>query len=97
MLFGDVNQERIQLNEKTLWSGSPQDANNVEAPKTLNLIREALFKGDYKTANNLASQTQRDHFKNSSTSGQGANLQFGCFQTLGDLWLDFNKSGACLF
>lgn len=23
MVFGDVNQERIQLNEKSLWSGNP--------------------------------------------------------------------------
>jgi hypothetical protein len=31
MVFGDVNKERIQLNEKTLWSGSPSDNNNPEA------------------------------------------------------------------
>lgn len=94
MVFGDINQERVQLNEKTLWSGSPQDANNIEAPEFLDTIREALFDGDYKKAHALASQTQRDRFKNSSSSGQGANLQFGCFQTLGDLWIDFNRSGV---
>jgi alpha-L-fucosidase 2 len=33
MVFGDVNQERIQLNEETMWSGSPQDANNPESAK----------------------------------------------------------------
>ena len=31
MVFGDVNRERIQLNEKTLWSGSNTDNDNPEA------------------------------------------------------------------
>ena len=28
MVFGGVDEERIQLNEDSLWSGSPQDADN---------------------------------------------------------------------
>ena len=28
MVFGDVNKERIQLNEESMWSGSPSDNDN---------------------------------------------------------------------
>ena len=50
MVFGDVNHERIQLNEKTLWSGSPDDNNNPTAAKALGQIRQFLFEGKYKEA-----------------------------------------------
>src|SRR5450756_2272527 len=39
MVYGDVNRELIQLNEKTLWSGSPDDNNNPVAAETLVKIR----------------------------------------------------------
>ena len=31
MVFGGVNQERLQLNEGTLWAGGPYDPNNPDA------------------------------------------------------------------
>ncbi|MCX5758889.1 MAG: glycoside hydrolase N-terminal domain-containing protein, partial [Candidatus Hydrogenedentes bacterium] len=31
MVFGGLGRERIQLNEDSLWSGGPQDADNPEA------------------------------------------------------------------
>jgi len=88
MVFGDVNKERIQLNEKSLWSGSPQDSDNPEASKALSQIRELLFAGKYKEATELTNKTQICTGKGSG-QGSGANVPFGCFQTLGDLWLDF--------
>jgi alpha-L-fucosidase 2 len=30
MVFGDANKERIQLNEKSLWSGSPAENDKYE-------------------------------------------------------------------
>ena len=91
MVFGDVNRERIQLNEKTLWSGSPDDNNNPEASKYLGEIRQLLFEGKYKEANELTNRTQVCKGAGSG-EGNGANVPFGCFQTLGDLWLDFGKT-----
>jgi alpha-L-fucosidase 2 len=91
MVFGDVNHERIQLNEKTLWSGSPDDGNNPEAAKNLAKIRRLLFEGMYKEANTLTEETQICKGAGSGL-GNGANVPFGCFQTLGDLWLDFGKT-----
>lgn len=31
MVFGGVESERLQLNEVSVWSGSPQDSDNPEA------------------------------------------------------------------
>ncbi|MEP7317283.1 MAG: glycoside hydrolase family 95 protein [Panacibacter sp.] len=51
MVFGNVTEELIQLNESSLWSGGPVKTNvNPDAPKYLPLIREALFSGRYDTA-----------------------------------------------
>jgi alpha-L-fucosidase 2 len=44
MVFGKVNEELIQLNESTLWSGGPVSTNiNPDAPKYLPQIREVLM------------------------------------------------------
>jgi len=93
MVFGDVNKERIQLNEKTLWSGSHDDNNNPEAVKHIEKIRQLLFEGKFKEATDLTNQTQVCKGAGSG-HGNGANVPFGCFQTLGDLWIDFDKSSA---
>ena len=54
MVYGGVQQERISLNESTLWAGYPTDPNmNPAAKNYLPLIREALFAGDYKKADSL--------------------------------------------
>lgn len=91
MVFGDVNRERIQLNEMTLWSGSMDEGDNPEAAKHLPQIRELLFQGKYKEATELTNKTLITSGKGSG-HGNGANVPFGCSQTLGDLWLDFKTS-----
>lgn len=93
MVYGDVNKERIQLNEKSLWSGSPDDNNNPEAAKSLDQIRQLLFEGKYKEADALANKTQVCKGVGSGY-GNGSTAPYGCFQTLGDLWLDFGKTSA---
>src|SRR5260221_11703391 len=42
---GGIDRENIVLNDITLWSGSPQDANNYEAYKNLPEIRKLLLEG----------------------------------------------------
>jgi alpha-L-fucosidase 2 len=91
MVFGDVNIERLQLNEKSLWSGSPDDNNNPDAYASLIKIRQLLFNGKYKEATKLTLKTQVCKGAGSG-QGNGARVPFGCFQTLGDLWLDFGKT-----
>jgi alpha-L-fucosidase 2 len=59
MIFGGVEEELLQLNEETLWSGGPANTNaNPQAPQVLPEIREALFKGDYEKAEKLAPKMQ---------------------------------------
>jgi alpha-L-fucosidase 2 len=55
MLFGRVGQERLQLNEDTLWAGSPYDPVNPDAAAALPEVRALLAAGKYKEATALAS------------------------------------------
>lgn len=45
MVFGTVANERIQLNEDTVWYGGYRDRNNPDALKYLPKIRELLLSG----------------------------------------------------
>lgn len=88
MVYGDVFTERIQLNNKNLWSGSPQEADNPVALKVREEIRRLLLAGKYKEAEALAEHTQVCQ-GSGSAQGSAADSPFGCFQTLGDLYIDF--------
>lgn len=91
MVFGDVNKERIQLNEESMWSGSYGDNDNPDAFAEQDKIRKLLFENKYKEATKLTNKTQVAKGLGSG-HGNGANVPFGCFQTLGDLWIDNGKA-----
>ncbi|MBI4325831.1 MAG: glycoside hydrolase N-terminal domain-containing protein [Chloroflexi bacterium] len=93
MVFGGIHQERIQLNEDSLWSGGPQDADNPEALKHLPEIRRLLFKGKYGEAQKLTYENLVCKGAGSG-HGNGAKVPFGCYQTLGDLKLSLGSAGA---
>jgi alpha-L-fucosidase 2 len=58
-VFGDPRVERIMLNDSTLWAGGPVDpAVNPDAINALPKVREALFKGDYRLADQLTRKLQ---------------------------------------
>jgi len=58
-VFGGVNSDKIFLNDATLWSGGPVDANmNPDANKTLPALREALKNDNYKLADELNKKLQ---------------------------------------
>lgn len=80
MIFGGVHQERLQLNEDTLWSGGPKDWNNPRAKAVLPEVRRAIAAEDYVKADQLCQQMQ------------GAYTQ--SYQPLGDLYLDFETPEA---
>lgn len=85
---GGVSDEKIVLNDITLWSGSVQDANNYEAYKKLPEIKALLLAGK-----NVEAQALID--KDFVCKGPGSGgKQWGCFQTLGDLNLKFDYNGA---
>jgi alpha-L-fucosidase 2 len=89
MVFGGVPEERLQLNEDSLWSGAPQDADNPEALIALPEIRRLLSAGRYPEADKLAVQKLVCRGAGSG-HGSGARVPFGCYQTLGDLKLSFD-------
>lgn len=57
MVYGNVGQEIIQLNEHTVWSGSPNRNDNPLALDSLALIRRLIFEGKQKEAENIANRT----------------------------------------
>ena len=93
MVFGGVGVERIQLNEESVWSGSPQDADNPAGGKALPRIRELLFAGRYVEAQELTYQAMVCLGEGSGFA-EGANIPYGSYQTLGDLTLRLLGAGA---
>ena len=78
MVFGNVKKEVFQLNEHTIWSGSPNRNDNPDALKALPKVRTLIFNGEYKAAEDLANEkiiTKKSH-------GQ-------IFQPVGNLELTF--------
>lgn len=97
MVFGGVGEERIVLNESSVWSGSPDDGNRPDAHKALPEIRRLLLEGRNAEAEQLVNENFTCQGKGSG-HGNGANVPFGCYQTLGDLKLRFGnaRSGPVL-
>jgi alpha-L-fucosidase 2 len=56
MVFGGTTEERLQLNEGTLWAGGPREWNNPGAKDALPLIREAVSDGNYVKAWEISKQ-----------------------------------------
>ena len=54
MIFGGVEQDHIQFNEETLWTGEPRRYSRPGAYKYLDTIRQLLFNGKQKEADALA-------------------------------------------
>ncbi|KQR70972.1 alpha-L-fucosidase [Pedobacter sp. Leaf176] len=54
MIFGGVENDHIQFNEETLWTGKPRNYNKKSASAYLPKIRKLLFEGKQKEAEDLA-------------------------------------------
>ena len=53
MIYGGTNEEEIQLNEETFWSGSPHNNNSLESKEHLQEVRDLIFEGKEKDAHTL--------------------------------------------
>jgi len=82
MVFGNPALERVQLNEESIWDGEVRDRNNPRAGEAVPKIRELLFEGKIAEAEALATS---DMFS--------IPRRMPCYQTLGDLRLDFSAMG----
>jgi alpha-L-fucosidase 2 len=79
MMFGDPANERLQLNEGTLWAGGPYDPVNPEAKDALPEVRQLVNDGKYAEAANLIGRKVM-----AKPLGQMP------YQTVGDLLLTFS-------
>ena len=64
MIYGNAEKETIQLNEHTVWSGSPNRNDNPMALDSLALIRQLIFDGKRKDAEKTAGRsiiTKKSH------------------------------------
>src|SRR5438045_3604919 len=84
MQFGGIDDERIVLNESSVWSGSRQDADRPGAHRVLPEIRGLLVAGKNVEAEALVNA-------NFTCKGPGSGGgQYGCYQVLGNLHLTFH-------
>ena len=77
MVFGNVDRERLQLNEDTLWEGYKRDGANPAALKALPEVRRLLFEGKNEEASDLAAKTM-----------MGIPMRIKSYQPLGDLFIE---------
>jgi alpha-L-fucosidase 2 len=78
MVYGNPSKEEIQLNENTIWAGQPYRNDNRDAKNALPEIRNLIFEGKYKEAQDLVNQ------KVISRNSHGMP-----YQTAGSLYLLF--------
>jgi alpha-L-fucosidase 2 len=78
MVLGSTKNERLQLNEDTLYAGGPYDPNNSEALQALPEARRLIFEGKYKEANDLIGAKMMAH-----------PIKQMPYEPVGDLKLDF--------
>ncbi len=56
MVFGDPAVERLQLNEETIWAGSPNSNAHSKSIKAFPIVRQLIFDGKFDEAQELATQ-----------------------------------------
>ncbi|WP_246080022.1 glycosyl hydrolase family 95 catalytic domain-containing protein [Nonomuraea mesophila] len=83
MVFGNVDTERLQLNEDTVWAGGPYDQSNPRGAAALGQIRQLVFQNQWSQAQTMIDQNMRGN-----PAGQLA------YQTVGDLLLGFGSAAG---
>jgi len=80
MIFGGVAEERLQINEESLWSGHPKECDNPDALNVLPLVRKAVFDGDFALTDQLCKKMQGPFTQS--------------YQPMGDLRIAFDHAGV---
>ncbi|MDT0677563.1 glycoside hydrolase family 95 protein [Autumnicola musiva] len=78
MIFGNPSVERLQLNEETIWAGQPNSIAHEKALKALPKVRQLIFEGKYKEAQDLATSDIRSQTNNGMP-----------YQTFGNVYISF--------
>ncbi len=83
MVFGNVDTERLQLNEDTIWAGGPYDQSNPKGAAALGQIRQLVFQNQWSQAQTLVDQNM--------LGNPSAQL---AYQPVGDLRLTFGSAAG---
>ncbi|GGD00223.1 alpha/beta hydrolase [Aquisalinus flavus] len=83
MVFGRPHDERLQLNEDTLWAGGPYDPANAQALAALPQVRALINEGRYEEAQALVNESM-----------MARPITQMPYQTLGDLHLRLSDDQA---
>src|SRR5439155_13073013 len=83
MVFGGVSEERLQLNEDTVWAGERRDRLNPAGPAAVTEVRRLLAEGKAVEAEALADKAII-----------ATPRRMPPYQSLGDLHLAFASGGA---
>ena len=98
IVYGGTCQDRISLNDITLWTGEPCNMNvySPDAHKTIPAIREALSKGDYREADRLQRDVQGHFSQNYQPLGQLVITYLDTAEVVTDYrrWLDIGDATA---
>ena len=81
MVFGGIEDERLQFNEDTLWTGKPHDYSHPGAAEYLPVVRKLLFEGKQRQAEALAMERM-----------MSVPLRQHSYQPFGDLHLHFSHA-----
>jgi alpha-L-fucosidase 2 len=84
MVFGNPSTERLQLNEANVWAGEPGNNTPQGFYEVLPQIRQMIFEGKHKEAQDLAMKKM--------PSGSKQTNHGMPYQTVGDLYVDFHNS-----
>lgn len=88
MHYGGVFQDRVVLNEQTIWSGGPEQSDRDDAHHALPEIQKLLLGGRAEKAQELVEKTF-------TCAGMGSyGPSYGCYQTLGDLLIEYFHDDA---
>ncbi len=96
LVSGSIEREEIVLNENSMWSGSPEEADREDAAEYLPEIRRLLAAG----RNFEAEEIYKKHFTcrgAGSNYAHGALVPFGCYQLLGTLRMSFHQMASSGF
>jgi len=93
MIFGGMDKDHIVLNESTMWSGSPQDADREDAHKVLPEIRRLLLANENAKAQELLQKSFVCKGPGSGF-GNGKDGPYGSYQMFANLDIQFGHEGG---
>jgi alpha-L-fucosidase 2 len=79
MIFGTVQKEHLQFNEKSLWSGQQLDVSNLLYQQKMDSVKDLLALGKIPEADVLLKE-----------AGGFPREHFGAFQPFGDIYMQFD-------